>query len=183
MTRPTCDEAVEVHAVSAMQIDTSIDDRRWTAIDALEALVTEAVSVATEFAGGTSEPAEASILLTNDAAVRRLNRDYRGIDRSTNVLSFPVPPAQKTAGMLGDVVLAYETVAVESAAQGKSLSDHMRHLVVHGVLHLLGYDHETATDADRMEALEVQILGALGIPDPYGTSARAADPVGSGADQ
>lgn len=124
------------------------------------------------FAGGRPGSAEVTIVLTDDAEVRRLNREYRGIDKPTNVLSFgddrtghghaPGMPI-----MLGDVVLAYETIAAEATAQGKTLSEHANHLVVHGVLHLLGHDHRTSRDACAMEAIETDVLAGLGIADPY----------------
>ncbi|HEX5455552.1 MAG TPA: rRNA maturation RNase YbeY [Stellaceae bacterium] len=112
------------------------------------------------------------IILTDDAEQRRLNRDYRGQDKSTNVLSFALanpgdPLAPGMPVVLGDVVLAFETVAREAAEQGKSLADHLRHLVVHGVLHLVGFDHENAAEAAIMEDREVAILRRLGVPDPY----------------
>ncbi len=103
-----------------------------------------------------------TLVLADDALQRRLNREYRGRDKSTNVLSFDGAPAA-----LGDVVLALETVAAEARDQGKPLADHVAHLVVHGVLHLMGYDHETAREARRMERLEIAILAGLGIADPY----------------
>ena len=120
--------------------------------------------------------AEIGVLLADDAAVRRLNAKHRGQDRPTNVLSFPtfeqiledaadhLPPGPV---LLGDVVLALETVRAEAAAESKPFVGHVSHLLVHGCLHLLGYDHETAEDAARMERLERAILGQLGIPDPY----------------
>ncbi|MSP89827.1 MAG: rRNA maturation RNase YbeY [Alphaproteobacteria bacterium] len=111
-------------------------------------------------------PGPLAIVLAGDGLVRRLNRDYRGQDKPTNVLSF----AERDGGMavgLGDVVLAHGTVAREARAQGKALAAHMSHLVVHGVLHLLGHDHIAARDARRMEALEVAVLAGLGIADPY----------------
>jgi probable rRNA maturation factor len=120
--------------------------------------------------------AEISVLLSDDATVRRLNAAYRGKDRATNVLSFPTfdrileaAPEQLPCGPvpLGDVVLALETVRAEAVAGAKPLSSHVSHLVVHGCLHLLGYDHEDHEDALRMEALERSILGQLGIADPY----------------
>lgn len=128
--------------------------------------------VDTGFSSGCSGRAEVTIVLTDDAEVRRLNRAYRGIDKPTNVLSFGddwngqghVPGAPV---ILGDVILAYETIAAEAAAQGKTLSDHTCHLVVHGVLHLLGRDHQTLRDARAMEAIETDILAGLGIADPY----------------
>jgi probable rRNA maturation factor len=112
------------------------------------------------------------IRLGDDAEQRRLNRRYRGRDAATNVLAFPatsldepLPPAAPL--LLGDVILAFETVAREAVEQHKPLGDHLRHLVAHGVLHLLGYDHANAADAKTMEALERDILAALGVPDPY----------------
>jgi probable rRNA maturation factor len=105
---------------------------------------------------------ELCLVLADDALQRRLNRDFRGRDKSTNVLSFEGAPAT-----LGDVVLALETVAAEAESQGKSLADHVAHLVVHGVLHLMGYDHQTAAAARQMERLEIAILAGLGIADPY----------------
>ena len=102
------------------------------------------------------------LVLADDALQRRLNHEFRGRDKSTNVLSFNGAPAA-----LGDVVLALETIAAEAEAQGKPLADHVAHLVVHGVLHLLGYDHETLGQARSMERLEIEILAGLGIGDPY----------------
>jgi probable rRNA maturation factor len=112
------------------------------------------------------------ITLSDDAAQQALNRTWRGKDSSTNVLAFPAadPSVPVPAGaplLLGDVVLAYETVRREAAEQQKPLADHLRHLVVHGVLHLLGYDHAEAADAAAMEAREIAILAELGVPNPY----------------
>ncbi|MDQ2106151.1 rRNA maturation RNase YbeY [Azospirillum isscasi] len=118
-------------------------------------------------------PAELSVVLADDALVHRLNREYRGKDKPTNVLSFALTEAEEpelgedVPVMLGDVILAWETVAREAAEQGKTPSDHMTHLVVHGVLHLLGYDHETDDEAEEMEQLETDVLATLGIADPY----------------
>lgn len=115
-------------------------------------------------------PEEISIVLTDDAAVRALNRDHRGQDVPTNVLSFGIAPdatEDRQPRLLGDVVLAYETVNREAAAQGKSVADHFRHLVVHGVLHLRGYDHDTEEEAEIMERIETRLLAGLGITDPY----------------
>jgi probable rRNA maturation factor len=126
---------------------------------------------------------EITIVLTDDAAVQALNAEWRGKDQPTNVLSFPAATSREIARaraggpplLLGDVVLALETCRREAADEGKPLADHMAHLVVHGVLHLLGHDHATEPEADRMEALEVAILAELGIADPYAGSHLHAD--------
>ena len=123
-------------------------------------------------------PVELGIQLADDALVRALNRDHRGSDRATNVLSFPtlddcdvvaLPRGQTL--LLGDVVLAYETVAREAADSQKDVAAHLSHLVVHGVLHLLGYDHQEEKAAERMEALETRVLEGLGYDDPYDDTA------------
>lgn len=132
--------------------------------------VRRAAAAALATAAGSKGGAALAIYLANDAIVRRLNHDFRGKNRPTNVLSFPAGRPSMATGVpapLGDIVLAYETLAREAAQQGKKLLHHVLHLVVHGVLHLLGFDHEKARDAERMEALEVRILAGLGIADPY----------------
>ncbi|MGF1641217.1 MAG: rRNA maturation RNase YbeY, partial [Rhodospirillales bacterium] len=123
--------------------------------------------------------AEVSVLLSDDDTVRRLNRDHRGQDRATDVLSFPdeggrraVPPPADRPLVLGDIVVAYQTVAAEAAAEGKSLADHLSHLVVHGMLHLLGHDHRIDAEAAAMERLEAGILATLGVADPYAVEDR-----------
>ena len=127
----------------------------------------------------TDGPAELSVVLADDSLVQTLNRDYRGKDKPTNVLSFALteadgPEVEDAPTLLGDVVLAWETLVRESAEQGKPLSNHLCHLVVHGVLHLLGYDHEVDAEAEEMERLEVEVLGTLAVPDPYATAAPAS---------
>jgi probable rRNA maturation factor len=118
------------------------------------------------------------VALADDALVRDLNRRYRGRDRATNVLSFAAspPPATLATGTplpLGDVVLAFETVAGEARSRGKALAHHLSHLVVHGVLHLIGYDHARAGEAQAMERLEASVLAKLGLDDPYAASPGA----------
>jgi probable rRNA maturation factor len=115
---------------------------------------------------------EVTVSLADDIVQRQLNRDWRGIDHPTNVLAFPawtpgapIPPAAPL--LLGDVVLAFETVVREAEEQGKPLADHLSHLIVHGVLHLLGFDHAGEAEAAIMESLETSILARLGVPDPY----------------
>jgi probable rRNA maturation factor len=125
-----------------------------------------------EAAFAAMERVELGIRLADDAEQQRLNRDWRGIDRPTNVLAFPgwepgAPLSEQAPWLLGDLAIAYETVAREAQQQGKAFIDHFRHLVVHGVLHLLGYDHATDAEAAQMEALETSILAALGVADPY----------------
>ena len=142
----------------------------------VEALAAAAAHAALSRAARKSAaPLILGVILTDDAEQRELNRTYRGRDAATNVLAFALAdlaadPAQAPAGspvLLGDVVLAFGTVMRESAEQRKPLSDHLRHLVVHGVLHLWGFDHQDAETAAGMEAREVEILQALGVPDPY----------------
>ena len=106
--------------------------------------------------------------MTDDAEQQELNRQWRGIDKPTNVLSFPqIEPFAAVTGLLGDIILARETLEREATELEKPLTDHFTHLVVHGFLHLLGFDHETEAEALVMEALETQILDSLGIADPY----------------
>jgi probable rRNA maturation factor len=145
-------------------IDIEVEDPAWP--QALAEAV--AVVLATAEATLASEGAVGegvSFLLTNDKAVRDLNRRFRGQDKPTNVLSFPAP--QNPERFLGDVALAYGVCAREAAEQGKPLKNHLQHLVAHGVFHLLGYDHETDAQADEMEGLERAVLAELGVPDPY----------------
>ncbi len=111
---------------------------------------------------------QVNIVLFDERAARELNRQYRGKNYATNVLSWPYEPApREKTGLLGDLVICPAVVAREASEQGKPLRDHYAHLTVHGVLHLLGYDHETPLEAGRMERLERRILSGLGVPDPY----------------
>ena len=154
-------------------LDIRAQSRRWRDLGdlkSLRVLVNEALAAG--LAVAPRRPlagAELSVLLTDDARIRRVNRDWRGFDKATNVLSFPAAPPDRIAQspLLGDIVLAFETIEREAQAEGKTLPDHLRHLVVHGLLHLLGEDHETEAEARRMEALEVAALASLGIADPY----------------
>ncbi len=112
---------------------------------------------------------EVSLCLTDDAGLRALNARWRGINEPTNVLSFPAAQAERPNGtpMLGDIALAFETLAREAGESGAPLADHYRHLVAHGFLHLIGYDHQSDEEAERMEELEKRILARLGVADPY----------------
>ena len=122
-------------------------------------------------------------MLGNDSAIKALNRDWRGKNAATNVLSFPAAPTSPAAKggksarptpYIGDIVIAYQTTAREAAAEGKPFSHHLAHLAIHGFLHLLGYDHESDAQADAMENLERKVLAALGVPDPYLAPRQAA---------
>jgi len=159
-----------------LTIEIGRSGKGWAAVlpDA-EAILNRAAIAAWSAAG--SGTAELSIQLSDDAEIRTLNRDYRGKDKPTNVLSFPAGDegAAGRARLLGDIVLAQETIEREATAQEKPLADHLSHLTIHGVLHLLGHDHETETQATAMEALETEILLGLGIADPY---AVTDEPVG-----
>ncbi len=156
---------------SIIDIAVAISDPAWESeISDVESLCIEsALVVLGAVLGPVVKPTELSIVLSSDAEVRVLNRDYRGKDKATNVLSFPTGLSSDLSGadMLGDVILAFETVSMEADRDGKSLKSHLRHLVVHGILHLLGYDHETEEEASEMEQREVEILAGFGISDPY----------------
>jgi probable rRNA maturation factor len=144
-------------------IDVEVEDAAWRrAVPDAEALCRQAA----EAAGG----AGVVILLTDDDAVSELNTRFRGKAGPTNVLSFPAPP--NAEGHTGDIALAYGVCAREAQEQGKPINHHLQHLVIHGVLHLMGYDHEADADAERMEARERTLLEGLGVPDPYLTSGR-----------
>jgi probable rRNA maturation factor len=142
----------------------------------LDGVIQRAAAAALQ-AAGVEMPGivEISILLTNDNGIRALNRAWRGVDKPTNVLSFPTPPGVPAARRhLGDMALAFETLESEAADEGKAFADHLSHLVVHAVLHLVGYDHAADADAADMEAREVDALARLGIADPYADRERAA---------
>jgi probable rRNA maturation factor len=145
----------------------AVDAEGWP--EGLEPIAVRAVTEALRQSGATvGGVAEVSIVLTDDAAQQQLNRQWRGIDKPTNVLSFPqLEPFTPLVGLVGDIVLARETLVREAAELDKPFDHHFTHLVVHGFLHLIGYDHVEESDALQMEGLETQILASLGIPDPY----------------
>ena len=153
-----------VASKDALAIEIDVQSALWERQSAAADTVRGAVAAAARFAPATGE---VSILLTDDAGVRELNRQWRGIDKPTNVLSFPAAPGPGPQTLLGDIVIAYETLARESEAQGTPFLHHLAHLTVHGFLHLLGYDHETDSQAEAMEGLERDILASLAIADPY----------------
>ena len=161
----------------ALSIEIIVESQLWAAQLEAEGVVRGALGAAAAMV--STRPAELAIVLTDDSAIRALNREWRGIDKPTNVLSFPVQqpgalaaePAQSAPPMLlGDIVIAYETTAQEARTESKRFEDHLAHLAVHGYLHLLGQDHEDDSDAEAMEGLERAILARLGIPDPYAAS-------------
>lgn len=163
----TGDQEMDGKVVAGIPVILAEDDR-WDAVwPGHDAAIRQAVQLVHDRLPA-SLTGSVNVVLGNDAMVRPLNRDYRGKDRPTNVLSFPSDIVGED-GMVdhGDVILALETIRDEAATQQKPFSHHAVHLVVHGVLHLLGYDHDTEDDAAAMEGLETALLAQLGIPDPY----------------
>jgi probable rRNA maturation factor len=163
---------MESDSISTIQV--SVEAGAWSErLSGLEELCEATVAAVLAAEGDALRgPPEVSVLLTDDAHIRELNRIWRDQDKPTNVLSFPAldddlpsPPAGPV--LLGDVALAFETVEREALQEGKPLRDHVAHLLVHGTLHLLGHDHEDRAMAAAMERLEAAILAGLGVPDPY----------------
>lgn len=155
----------------SITVDIAVEADGWPDEEELARAAAEVVeAVMAELGGGDHVPAELSILFADDARVAGLNSRWRGKDGPTNVLSFPAPDTAAAGASprgLGDIVLARETIAAEAALDGKPFDHHLRHLIVHGLLHLLGHDHENEADAAAMEALERSVLARLAIPDPY----------------
>jgi len=145
----------------------------WQAEPEAEAVIQQAIRFAADNVDIGPDETELAIMLTDDAGIRTLNSNWRGIDKPTNVLSFPALQPTGARGpddaprMLGDIAIAYETTRREADEEGKPFDHHLSHLAIHGFLHLIGYDHENDVDAEEMEALEQTILAQLGIPDPY----------------
>lgn len=153
---------------TGLTVDFTLQDERWNQPENLRDLARAAAEAA--FASSGQRPAgavELSVVFSNDDQVAALNEAYRGKSGPTNVLSFPGDGIAGAEVLLGDVVLALETIRRESAEQGKTFESHLCHLVVHGVLHLLGHDHDCDARAEEMEALESRVLAQLGIPNPY----------------
>lgn len=148
-------------------IEVEIEDEAWTSALSDAACIAERAGAAVlyELAPTEGEAPGVAVLLTSDDEVAELNQRFRGKAGPTNVLSFPA--SANPENHLGDIALAHGVCAREAVEQGKGLDQHLAHLVVHGVLHLLGYDHETDGEAEAMEALERSILESLGVPDPY----------------
>jgi probable rRNA maturation factor len=166
-----------------VSLDISVPSRLWRGLPRARAIARETIAAAVGESGGvarvdrpegwasqeTPGGVEVSLCLADDAALHALNLRWRGVDKPTNVLSFPSAPPDRLRGAttLGDIALAYETLAREADDLGVSLADHYRHLLAHGFLHLIGYDHETDAEAEQMEAIETKILARLGAADPY----------------
>ena len=151
-----------------MQIEVIVRSARWRKRPTAQTVVKTAVLAAAKAV--STPPGELAIVLSDDSAIRALNRDWRGKDAPTNVLSFPAAAVGKAGAAspyIGDIVIAYRTVAREAVAERKPFNHHLAHLAIHGFLHLLGYDHENDRDAQKMERLERRILKRLAIPDPY----------------
>ena len=148
----------------------------WQVEPGAEAVIHRAIEAAAEYADADTDNAELAVMLTDDGGIRTLNNNWRGIDKPTNVLSFPALQPTAPSGdddpprMLGDIAIAYETTRREADEEDKPFEHHLSHLAVHGFLHLIGYDHEKNDDAEAMETLERDILAQLGIPDPYAGS-------------
>jgi probable rRNA maturation factor len=160
----------------------------WQAEAGAEATIQRAIAAAAEIADADVGEAELAVMLTDDSGIRTLNSNWRGIDKPTNVLSFPALQPTGPGGpddaprMLGDIAIAYETTRREADDEQKPFDHHLSHLAVHGFLHLIGYDHENDEDAEDMESLETEILAQLGIPDPYAErDSRAGSEAGSKA--
>jgi probable rRNA maturation factor len=151
-----------------VRVEVIVRSARWRKRPTAQATVRRAVLAAAQ---AVSTPrAELAIVLADDSAIQALNRDWRGKNAPTNVLSFPAAGpggAPAASPYIGDVIIAYQTVAREAADEAKPFHHHLAHLAVHGFLHLLGYDHERDDDAETMERLERRILKRLAIPDPY----------------
>jgi probable rRNA maturation factor len=145
-----------------------VESKLWEGVAKPKAIVKRSVAAAAA-AIVFREADEICVTLTDDASIQALNRRWRHQDKPTNVLSFPAAPspASDAPRFLGDIVLAFETIEREARAQGKTIDEHLAHLVVHGVLHLLGYDHAKRAQAQLMEGLETRILATIGVADPY----------------
>lgn len=158
-------------------IDVIVESSLWDTASGAEAAVRRALTEAAIAIGANFADRALAVLLTDDAAMRRLNAQWRGVDKPTNVLSFPPANAGQQPGAvrsLGDIAVAFETTVREAIEEEKPFADHVAHLAVHGFLHLLGYDHDTDAAAATMEQLERVILARLGVPDPYPTNGKLA---------
>ena len=160
----------------SLDIVLEIEDERWTAaLPDAEGLLRKSIALALADFDAGGRTVEVGVRLVDDGTIRGLNRDWRGRDKPTNVLSFPLgaPEPVTEAGfpwLLGDIVMSFDTVEAESRADAKSLAHHVAHLAIHATLHLIGHDHETDAEAEAMESAETALLAQLGIADPYALS-------------
>ena len=156
----------KARALAAPPIDIVVESAVWARQRGAKTLLRRAIAAA---AAAVPKPTgELAVVLTDDSAIRTLNRVWRGKDEPTNVLSFPATqPRPGAPVLLGDIVIAYETTAREAVAEGKPFNHHLAHLAVHGFLHLAGYDHEADEEAEAMERLEIAVLARLKVPNPY----------------
>lgn len=155
-----------------LQLDVRVADDDWDAVIGKDAAAF-ALNVLRAAVKHEGRAGDVAVLFTDDAEMRTLNRTWKSKDKPTNVLSFPAPEG---FGSLGDVALGLQTIAAEAQDQGKTAADHTAHLLVHGFLHLLGYDHQSDPEASAMEERERAILASLGIADPYGDSGSGVQP-------
>jgi probable rRNA maturation factor len=162
--------------MAELDIQVSVEEGDWPSEDALQALAERVLGAAAAYLKKNEKQPfpkiapELSLVFTDDAAIREINAEWREQDKATNVLSFPafpLVPGGKPGPMLGDIIIARETVEREAVELEKSFDDHLTHLMVHGFLHLFGYDHMNNSEAERMEGLETRILASLGLSDPY----------------
>ena len=153
-----------------VRYDVAINADGWQSEHSLRMLVDRVLEATLHGLEFDDVDSELSLVFTDDANIRTINAKWRHIDKATNVLSFPafpIQPGQRPGPILGDIVIARETVQRESQEENKSFDDHLSHLIVHGLLHLTGYDHQNDDEAEQMESLERKILASLGISDPY----------------
>jgi probable rRNA maturation factor len=168
---------------TALRIIVEIEDLRWAvALPDAHEILDQAIGLALNGLDAGGRPAEVGVRLVDDGAIQGLNRDWRGRDKPTNVLSFslgdPGPVTDPTfPWLIGDIVMSYDTVMAESARDGKTLAHHFAHLAIHAALHLTGHDHEDESEAEIMEAAEVALLSELGIADPYRPTLSAGEVV------
>lgn len=162
--------------MSALDIQITVEAEAWSSEEKLHAFASKVLDAAVTYMKTVEEQPfpeetiELSMVFTSDEQIREINAEWRDKDKATNVLSFPaypIYPGDMPGPMLGDIVIAYETVEREAGELEKTFDDHLTHLMVHGFLHLFGYDHIDEEDAEEMEALETRILASIGLSDPY----------------
>jgi probable rRNA maturation factor len=164
-----------------IRIALEIEDPRWTEkLPDVGRLIESAVSAALAGVDSGKRTIEVGVRLTDDGTIRGLNRDWRGKDKPTNVLSFPLGDPGLVADadfpwLIGDIVMSYDTMIAEAERDGKPMAHHVAHLAVHAALHLIGHDHEDEAEAEAMETMEVALLAGLGIPDPYAAPAAGGN--------